>query len=465
MSDQDTKPVEGVKSPVENVAADVDNSTTEPDMPQTNGKAEPNVNVEKGEENKNNDLGPRDLDEDIIRPATQGDSNDTEDEAESKVDPKKRKWPQIRNPPKDMLKVNRGGCPTREKSDPSILPVSDDPKAIRWQVEFYFSDSNLPNDKFLWKKTDGSNNKPVPLSLICSFARMRRFKPYSAVVEALKTSSRLVLEGPEGEETIRRKEPCEPSDEMSRKIEDRTTYIKGFGEESKSAQFDIENFVSQFGEINAVRLRRDEEAKDKVFKGSIFVEWVDEETANKFYDLDPKPRYKDNPLMIMPKREYDRQTQLKDRRQFKNSGLSKGHLEQRENKLRAIRGIGRRGDRPTHDPDNWKKRREADKLEGFNDPRGRRERRGRARGNSRGRGRDRGQSSNDRAKEQESVPQDDGKPKVHTSKEGQKIIKEEQAKRDADTQTNGKRARDEDATTDSPPAKKADTKEAIANVA
>ncbi|KAI2468786.1 hypothetical protein F4781DRAFT_250955 [Annulohypoxylon bovei var. microspora] len=491
MSDQDIKPVEGFMSPVEKLEVDVDDSTTAPEVPETNGKDKVEIKVEHSEETKGDDKDAvqdaaedavqdavedavQDATEDAVQDATEvkdGESTGAaeapgdDDDKEAKVQSKKRKWPQIRYPPKGMLKVNRGGCPTREKSDPSILPDSDDPKAIRWQVEFYFSDSNLPSDKFLWNKTDGSNNKPVPLSLICSFSRMRRFKPYSAVVDALKTSSRLVLEGPEGEETVHRKEPCEPSDEMTRKIEYRTTYIKGFGEESKSTQFDVEDFLSQFGEINAVRLRRDEKDKEKKpFKGSIFVEWVDEETGKKFYDLDPEPRWKDNPLMIMPKLEYERQSEEEERRKgtFQNNG-------QRQNGHRGGRaGRGHResrGNRQGHDSDNWKKRRDDDQREGFNDRRGRRDHRGRGRGNGRGRGRDRGQNGNDRANEQQSAPRDDGRPKIHTSKEGQKIVKEEQAKRDSEVKTNGKRGRDEDSTTDAPPAKKVDAKEAVANTA
>lgn len=286
---------------------------------------------------------------------------------------------------------------------------------------------------------------------------MRRFKPHSAVVEALKASDRLILEGSEGEETVRRKEPCVPSDELTSKIEDRTTYIKGFGEENKGTQFEIEDFVSDFGEINAVRLRRDENAPDKVFKGSVFVEWVDEETANKFYDLDPEPRYKDHPLTIMPKREYERQKKEEDEKA--KLSMPKKRWNQRDDK-RA------RFNRPKFDPDNWKKRREDDQREDFNDRRGRSDRgRGRGRGNGRGRGRDRGRNGNDREKEQGSAPQDDGKPKIHTSKEGQKIMKEEQAKRDSDIKANGKRGRDEDSTTDAPPSKKVDTKEPVANAA
>ncbi|KAI1107579.1 hypothetical protein F4804DRAFT_297401 [Jackrogersella minutella] len=491
MSDQDTKPAEGVETPVvetpvETTQADVIESTTAPTAPEADDHQEvAEVKVEDTENTENNvkdtDEG-NDLDTLEVKDETTGATEVQKDKVESEQTAKSteaqegkgkeesqtksngRKWPSTRFPPKNMLKVNRNGCPTREKSDPSVLPDSDDPKAIRWQVEFYFSDSNLPSDKFLWSKTDGSKNKPVPLSLICSFSRMRRFKSHSAVVDALKTSDILVLEGPEGEETIRRKEPCQPSDELSRKIDERTTYIKGFGEESKSTQFDIETFLSQFGEINAVRLRRNEEDKERPFKGSIFVEWVDQETASKFYELDPEPRWNDHTLMIMPKIEYERQSEEEERRtgKFQKDRRNNG---QRQQGNRGGRGRGSHESRGNHrggfDSNNWKKRREDDQKNGSGERRGRREHRGRGRGNPRGRGQDRPQNGDGHTKEEQPTRRDDEMPRINISKQT-KMRQEEEAKHAKEAKANGKRARDDDTTTDVPPAKKVDTKEPVA---
>lgn len=41
------------------------------------------------------------------------------------------------------------------------------------QVEFYFSDSNLPNDGFLRNKVREDADGFVPIALICSFSKMR----------------------------------------------------------------------------------------------------------------------------------------------------------------------------------------------------------------------------------------------------------------------------------------------------
>ena len=45
-------------------------------------------------------------------------------------------------------------------------------KAVK-QIEFYFSDSNLPRDKFLLEQTHATAEGYVDVGVICSFARMR----------------------------------------------------------------------------------------------------------------------------------------------------------------------------------------------------------------------------------------------------------------------------------------------------
>ncbi|KAF2594531.1 hypothetical protein F2Q70_00044311 [Brassica cretica] len=46
-------------------------------------------------------------------------------------------------------------------------------KKLVTQVEFYFSDSNLPRDGFLRKEVSKSKDGLVSLPLVCSFSRMR----------------------------------------------------------------------------------------------------------------------------------------------------------------------------------------------------------------------------------------------------------------------------------------------------
>lgn len=83
------------------------------------------------------------------------------------------------------------------------------------QVEFYFSDSNLPYDKFLFGLV-GKENKPVPLKLVASFKRMKRFTNRDTLVKALQESEVLDLAGDAGEETIKRKIPLDITEVIPR---------------------------------------------------------------------------------------------------------------------------------------------------------------------------------------------------------------------------------------------------------
>lgn len=224
------------------------------------------------------------------------------------------------------------------------------------QVEFYFSDSNLPMDKFLLSKVGGSANHPVPLSLLHSFKRMRRFQPFSAIVEALKSSETLELT--DNETGVRRKTPLPESvkdahdPDVVKVFEDkamsRSVYAKGFGEEQPSTQFDIEAFFAPYGPTNAIRLRR---TFDKVFKGSVFVEFESEEKQKAFLDLDPKPKWKGTDLLIKSKKDYCEE-KVKD--------IEAGRVQPSRRGRGGYRGRGGR-----HDNRDWRDRRAEDQKKGF----------------------------------------------------------------------------------------------------
>ncbi|KAF4977585.1 hypothetical protein FDECE_18340 [Fusarium decemcellulare] len=330
------------------------------------------------------------------------------------------------------------------KFDPSTREVTDDPSAIRKQVEFYFGDWNFPQDKFMWESCGGSDNKPMKLKTIHSFKRMRTFQPYSAVVAAIKDSKFLDITGEEGEEEIKRKVPYKPMGASKAKVEAATVYVKGFGDETPNTQFDLESFFAQFGEVKGLKLRRTNEG---LFKGSVFVTFADEEEANKFVKLDPAPKWKEHDLKIMSKRAYCDE---------KNDLIRKGKIEPNSSNPRKFyegresgnngRGRGRGGKdfRGGRDQDDWKKRREHDQKNGFKDRRGG----GRGRGRGRGRGGRDGGRDRDRDHQKEEVKHssNDTMPRIQSTAD------------DADTNTNGKRAREDDAPAEEPVAKKVDVK-------
>ncbi|MCJ1468597.1 hypothetical protein MMC07_007226 [Pseudocyphellaria aurata] len=257
------------------------------------------------------------------------------------------------------------------KSDLTSQEESSDPVAIRKQVEFYFSDSNLLVDKFLFSKVEGPANLPVPISIIHSFKRMRHFQPLAAIVEALKESK--VLNLVDNDSCVQRKVPLpktvkdKPMREIEKVYEDeamaRSVYAKGFGEEKPSTQFDIEAFFADYGPTNSVRLRR---AHDKMFKGSVFVEFDSEKTQKAFLALDPKPKWKGTDLDIKSKKQYcdEKVEDIREGRIQPNSN-SKPWLP-RGNKQKS-RGDRRGGD---NDDRDWRSRRDNDSKSGFGERNG-----------------------------------------------------------------------------------------------
>ena len=241
-------------------------------------------------------------------------------------------------------------------------------------MEFYFSDSNLHMDHFLFSKVEGHKNVPVPLSIVHSFKRMRHFQPYSAVVNALKEST--VLNLVDDDSAVQRRVPLaeELQDKDHREVrkvyEDkamaRTVYVKGFGAEKPSTQFDIEAFFTPYGPITSVRLRRTER---KEFKGSVFVEFDSVETAKAFLNLDSKPKFDGKDLMIKSKKQYCDE---------KVDEINKG-------KIRRSNRDSRQNKSGDADKD-WRERRAEDQKKGFKDDRKDRGHKGFGSGRGRGRG-------------------------------------------------------------------------------
>mmetsp|Transcript_18464 Transcript_18464/g.25885 ORF Transcript_18464/g.25885 Transcript_18464/m.25885 type:complete len:383 (+) Transcript_18464:76-1224(+) len=77
------------------------------------------------------------------------------------------------------------------------LTISNPEEAIRTQIEYYFSDANLVNDKFLqseFQKPEGEGQGYVKLELLATFPKMRRMQADVAKIrECLKQSETLVL--------------------------------------------------------------------------------------------------------------------------------------------------------------------------------------------------------------------------------------------------------------------------------
>ncbi|KFK43639.1 hypothetical protein AALP_AA1G152700 [Arabis alpina] len=75
-----------------------------------------------------------------------------------------------------------------------VVPIDELKQKIIRQVEYYFSDENLPTDKFLLNAMKKTKKGFVPISTIATFQKMKKLtRDHALIVSALKESSFLVV--------------------------------------------------------------------------------------------------------------------------------------------------------------------------------------------------------------------------------------------------------------------------------
>lgn len=158
--------------------------------------------------------------------------------------------------------------------------------AVRTQVEYYFSDSNLPRDKFLRAKTEENEAGFVDISVLLTFNRLAALsKNPEKIAEALAGSS--ILELDETQTRVRRAKPLPETPEWR----NRAIYAKGWNARGPEPSIEaVKELFEPSGEILSVRIRRWGDETGRHFKGSVFVEFATPEAAERAvaeeYDVD-----------------------------------------------------------------------------------------------------------------------------------------------------------------------------------
>ncbi|KAI7838439.1 hypothetical protein COHA_007702 [Chlorella ohadii] len=177
------------------------------------------------------------------------------------------------------------------------------------RIEFYFSDSNLPRDKFLSERVAADPEGYVDIALLCIFTRVAALlksnvrevagvkeETVADVADALEGSSELAIS--EDRKRVKRAVALKAADEVSREVDSRSIYASPF---PFDATLDaLSDFFRQHGEVRCVRMRRHLTSKD--FKGSVFVELASEAEAEKVRGLSLV--YEGAPLSMEPKLAY-----------------------------------------------------------------------------------------------------------------------------------------------------------------
>lgn len=193
------------------------------------------------------------------------------------------------------------------------------------QVEFYFSDFNLPYDKFL-RMTAEKNDGWVPITTIATFNRMKRFRPVDKVVESLRSSKK--LEVSEDGENVRRIEPFDLEGAKRAKMEQnkRTVAVMNFAHENVTDKIELqdklEEFFCKFGQINQLRLRKDHTKK---FNGTVLIEFKDLKEAEEFLktytgESAETLSFETRKLDVFTKKQFDLQREATRSKNFSGSG-------------------------------------------------------------------------------------------------------------------------------------------------
>ncbi|GJD06371.1 Lupus La protein [Galdieria sulphuraria] len=197
---------------------------------------------------------------------------------------------------------------------------------VRNQVEFYFSDANLPRDKFLRSKTGESGDGYVYLDIIASFKRLRSLTTDMSIIrEALKNSNLVELN--EDGTKLRRKSalPCSISNKR------KTIYVKGFPQQKEPELESVVELFAPYGVVCSVRFRRYPDTKK--FKGSAFIEFETEEAAQRAAEEEFLKDKSGSELAILSKDEYfKRKKQEQPSKANHSTEESKADSSENENK-------------------------------------------------------------------------------------------------------------------------------------
>ncbi len=151
-------------------------------------------------------------------------------------------------------------------------------KAVREQVEYYFSDANFPRDKFLRGKCEQDEDGFCDIEVLLTFNNLKKLgATVESISKAVSSSDVVVLD--DSKQRLKRKHPLPEKNEWKA----RTIYAKGWGAGTVEPSVqDMKDLFSPSGDVSSVRWRRWKDPDEsRHFKGSIFIEFATAEMAER----------------------------------------------------------------------------------------------------------------------------------------------------------------------------------------
>ncbi|KAK8618574.1 hypothetical protein V6N13_132561 [Hibiscus sabdariffa] len=140
---------------------------------------------------------------------------------------------------------DRGQKQNHENSSANVVLTDDLKNKIIKQVEYYFSDENLPGDKYMMSLIKKNKEGFVSISMIASFRKMKRLtRSYPSIVAALKESSMLAV-NPDGKK-VKRLNPLPPTEVRDPKLF--TVLVENLPEDHS-----VQNIRRIFGEVGPIK--------------------------------------------------------------------------------------------------------------------------------------------------------------------------------------------------------------------
>lgn len=212
---------------------------------------------------------------------------------------------------------------------PEISPLE---RNIIRQVEYYFGDFNLPRDKFL-KECVKENEGWISMETLLKFKRLADLsKEGTVILEALKKSDAGLLEiDGDGEGKVRR---CpnlalpENTEEYKKQLEAKTAYAKGYDKEATTMDELLSYYAEHEPAIVNIQMRNyfDKKQNKKMFKGSLFLTFRDEESCKAFVGAESK-KYKEGDDLI---RKFQADYLEEKRREYEEKKNKKGKKAAKE---------------------------------------------------------------------------------------------------------------------------------------